>query len=252
VWVASAGCSADCEQLKRDVRSRLRAATYFHSDGLDDVEAASFSPSVASARSVATLLSQVLYGRRGFPFYAFCVVAGLSPSSSGEGAAATGGGGGQVFVYDAIGSREQVSVATAGLGRELLQPILDREFQSKSEPSPSGPSLSSPPSFSQEMEGVPEPIGSSRSSSVLVDRGNAHHEPLGWQQQRKYATHVSCTSEETVEILRRAYEAVSEREIGVGDRLVVCVVRCLADDEEGDDGEGLFESRVITFPLKKH
>jgi 20S proteasome subunit beta 6 len=248
VWIASSGCNADCEHLKRVMRSRLRAATYFHSDSLDETDSSS-TVSVASAMSVATLLSQVLYSRRGFPFYAFCVVAGLSPSSSADGTREVG----QVFVYDAIGSHEQVSVATAGMGRELLQPILDRMLQSKSEPTSSGTSLSSPLSSSSSSSppsfDAPESDASSTSSSGF-DRTSTPLGSWGWQQQRKYPTQVSCTSQETVNILRRAYEAVSEREIGVGDQLIVCVVRRVRDEE--GDSEGLFESRVITFPLKKH
>jgi 20S proteasome alpha/beta subunit len=256
VWIASSGCSADCEQLKRTMRSKLRAAAYFHADALEEAgpfvspSSSSTSARVTTARSVATLLSQVLYGRRGFPFYAFCVVAGLSPSSSGGGGDVGSdfeeeAGGGQVFVYDAIGSHEQVCVATAGMGRELLQPILDRQFRSKS----SGPRpLARPPSLASAS------LGPERAAASPSSPGDGPPDPApgrwGWQQQRQYPTQVSCSAKETVEILRQAYEAVSEREIGVGDRLVVCVVRRARADD--DDVEGLYETRITTFPLKKH
>jgi len=102
-FVASAGCASDCEELKRTVRYKLRAAT--------DVR------NRHAVGSVARLLSQVLYSRRVFPFYSFCVVAGVEKD-----------GGGAVFTYDAIGSHERVRAACNGQGKELMQPILDRSF----------------------------------------------------------------------------------------------------------------------------
>ncbi len=77
-------------------------------------------------RSVANLLQQILYGLRSFPYYAFCVVAGLDRRRRG------GEKEGAVYVYDAIGSYERVAVCCAGTGRELLQPILDRSFSPSS------------------------------------------------------------------------------------------------------------------------
>lgn len=106
VIVGSAGCQADCEHLKRSTRADLRAAMYFS-------EVSVQSP----VDEMAIALSQVLYRRRGFPFGSYCVLGGLFT-----------GAGGKVFVYDAIGSYEQVAVSCTGTGFELLQPILDRKF----------------------------------------------------------------------------------------------------------------------------
>jgi 20S proteasome subunit beta 6 len=203
VWIASAGCNADCEELKRQVRSDLRAARYF-----ETTTTMSMMPFISS-HSVATLLSQILYQRRGFPYYSFCVVAG---------------GDAKVFVYDAIGSYEQVAVATAGTGRELLQPILDRNFISSS--------LQAAADTFEESSAVEAESSSSSSSSLRL------------QQQRRHVTQVSCSRQEAVEILREAYEAVSEREIGVGDQLVMVVAQQQPD--------GRYECQVLTFPLKKH
>lgn len=102
IMVGSAGCSADCEMLKRTLRNEVRSM------------AVDVHPHV-----LAVLLSQTLYERRTFPFYSFCVLVGLSRKD-----------GGHVYVYDAIGSYERVAVATAGQSRDLLQPILDRKFAS--------------------------------------------------------------------------------------------------------------------------
>ena len=105
--IGSAGCQADCTGLQRALRAEFRAASYFG------------KTTKREPGKAATLLSQILYLRRGFPFYSFCVLAGLDEEGRGN-----------VFAYDAIGSYEQVSVATAGTGREALQPILDRLFRS--------------------------------------------------------------------------------------------------------------------------
>ncbi|CAJ1963494.1 unnamed protein product [Cylindrotheca closterium] len=98
--IGAAGCAADCEALKRAIRADIKKST--------QQGQLSSSP---TADQVASCLSHTLYSRRGFPFYSFCCVAGM----------------GGVFVFDAIGSYEQVAVASAGTGRESLQPILDRK-----------------------------------------------------------------------------------------------------------------------------
>lgn len=188
VLVGSAGCSTDCEELKRTVRADLRAAHYF-------------AESQLQPNQVATLLSQILYSRRGFPFYSFCVVAGLEH------------GIGHVYVYDAIGSYEQVCVATCGTGRELLQPILDRKFRTIK-------------------------MGND-SSSIVQDKDRM--QLLG----RIPLSQVDCSQEEAMSILLEGYRAVAEREIGVGDQVVFCAL------QTGDES-GACECQVWTAPLKKH
>jgi 20S proteasome subunit beta 6 len=167
IFIGSAGCSADCTALQRVIRADLRAAHYLG------------QTLVSKPKQVATLLSQILYMRRGFPYYSFCVLCGMER------------GNGQVFVYDAIGSYEQVAVASSGTGREALQPILDRLFSS--------------------------------SSSRL---------------------RVEGTADQAVATLYDAYRSVSEREIGVGDKLVLHVSECNDTDE--------IDCRVIVLPLKEH
>jgi 20S proteasome subunit beta 6 len=110
VYIASAGCNADCEALKRTVRSDLRRANYFGE-----------CANPVKPSQVATLLGQILYSRRGFPFYSFCVLAGLDENGCG-----------QVYGYDAIGSYEQLQAVASGTGKELLQPILDRLYSNTS------------------------------------------------------------------------------------------------------------------------
>ena len=182
IWIASSGCAADCEALKRIIRFEVRASQHWNTP--------------LGVSSISFLLSQVLYQRRHFPYYSFCVVAGLN---DGEGAA---------YVYDAIGSFEQVAVATAGTGRELMQPILDRLFASQRE-----------------------------AEEVIKSSGTA-------TMPRVVDTRVSCSAEEAVARLIRGYRSVAERDIGVGDSVVLCVTQ---RDENGDT-----TCRVILVPLKTH
>jgi 20S proteasome subunit beta 6 len=194
IMVGSAGCSTDCCQLQKVVRADIRAASYFG-------QLSRWDPN-----QVANVVSQTLYSRRGFPYYTFCVVCGLNSNTmetSNGGSGGDGGDGGdcrsssrsrccgKVYVYDAIGSYEQVAVAAAGTGRELLQPILDNLFECQSSEN----------------------------------------------------TMVKGTADDAIECLCKAYRSVSEREIGVGDNLVIHV-------SENVDGE--INVRVLIVPLKEH
>ncbi|OEU13028.1 N-terminal nucleophile aminohydrolase [Fragilariopsis cylindrus CCMP1102] len=174
ILIGSSGCSTDCCQLQRNIRADFRAASYFG------------HISRSNPDMVANMLSSTLYERRGFPYYAFCVVAGLDQTTKSNGNYC-----GKVYVYDAIGSYERVAVAATGTGRELLQPILDRMFEATS-------------------------------SKDQVDG----------------------TANEAVEILCKAYRSVSEREIGVGDKLVIHVSEINSNDE--------VSRRVFVVPLKQH
>ena len=208
ILIASAGCSADCEMLKRTVRADLKRASYF-SESLSS----SSSSSSLSTPGVANLLSQTLYSRRVFPFYSFCVMAGMQHTS----------GQGQVYGFDAIGSYEQVAVATGGTGRELLQPILDRQFQSL---------MLQVPGIMEKTEAY----NTDAAERLLAIPSNTRRQIV--------PTVVSCSSDTAVSILVDAFRDVSEREIGVGDEVVVCVVQRTSEDE--------YETKVLSFELKKH
>eukprot|EP00977_Amphora_coffeiformis_P005214 scaffold1117_cov167-Amphora_coffeaeformis.AAC.8 len=113
VWIGSVGCSTDCEQLKRVCQQLVR-------QNLCTGELAVSQADLSS--SLALWLGQILYGRRGFPYYAFCVLAGCDAQ------------GGHVYGYDAIGSYERLAVSVSGQGRNILQAILDRAFHTAPEP----------------------------------------------------------------------------------------------------------------------
>mmetsp|Transcript_4960 Transcript_4960/g.7521 ORF Transcript_4960/g.7521 Transcript_4960/m.7521 type:complete len:347 (-) Transcript_4960:408-1448(-) len=204
IWVASAGCSADCDALKRQVRSDIRAAKFWGT--------------TLDVNHVATLLGQTLYLRRGFPFYSFCVVAGILPDHEG--------GGGAVYGYDAIGSFEQIAVATAGTGRELLQPILDRLFGAYS---------------TSTRSSTLEQIQTGASTDTVAAGSKLFQIPKAVQTQ------VECTADEAVALLIRGYRSVAERDIGVGDKMVICVT------QHCKDGPSVHNRlKVLEVPLKQH
>lgn len=238
VLVGSAGCSADCESLRRRMRLELDALQSSSSNG-GEVGGMSVS-------SIANLLQQILYGRRSFPYYAFCVVAGLDRRRRGgeineEGA---------VYVYDAIGSYERVAVCCAGTGRELLQPILDRAF------SPVSPRLS-PRSDVNKAGGGGGRLTTTTTADVSA---SMQRSGVAGGLRSPVMTIVDCTSEDARDKVARAYASVAEREISVGDEVVICIVRKSrsADEtkercvDECNDSSGGTVMEVFNYPLKKH
>jgi len=180
-WIASAGCSADCEALKRWIQAEYSLQHDASSTTLNHLQV---------PKNIATCLANVLYSRRVFPFYSFCILAGLGIENENDPS-------GVVHIYDAIGSHERVAVACAGTGREILQPILDRLFAESSRKleSATRPTLN------------PKIQTCSRSWTATVP------------------THVKCPVDEAVGLLLHGYRAASEREIQVGDSVVVGILQ---------------------------
>jgi len=262
VLIASAGCNADCEVLKRVIRADWRAAEYFGECSGSHVSLGA-SPRVSQ---VATLLSHLLYLRRSFPFYSFCVVAGMEDDADvyhldhvenrNDPKGATRQGCGRVYVYDAIGSYERVAVATAGMGRELLQPILDRQFRTLVVEDDDDDD------DDEKKDEVEDGRGETKTNiddkdEVQSAMASTPFASLRTVSSRRTIPVVSCTKDEAVTILRDAYRAVSEREIGVGDQVVIWTLQRhhprggLETNKQEQRRRG-YEYQIIRFPLKKH
>ena len=57
-------------------------------------------------------------------------------------------------------------------------------------------------------------------------------------------TQVSCSADEAISRLIRGYKSVAERDIGVGDSVVLCVTQ--------RHENGKITCRVLSVPLKTH
>ena len=213
VLIGSAGCASDCESLKRRVRLEL-----------DALQSNFPSASTLGVQSVANLLQQILYGRRGFPFYSFCVVAGIDDRDCD--------GTGAVYVYDAIGSYERVAVGCSGTGREILQPILDRLF-------------------SESSTGVKDnriecKVSGNNNDDVMSVPALEQRLGVAGSLRPPVRTIVNCTWEEAVTNIAHGFQAVAEREISIGDELVICLLRSRGSESDEPSVD------VINFKLKKH
>uniref|UniRef100_A0A7S0C5A5 Uncharacterized protein n=1 Tax=Proboscia inermis TaxID=420281 RepID=A0A7S0C5A5_9STRA len=119
----------------------------------------------------------------------------------------------------------------------MLQPVLDRLF-------------SSVEIVATTTDGVLGGYG----GVLRRDAGavSARDQSRGLSLAPPVQTHVQCeTAEEAVSLVLRGYRSVAEREISVGDEVVICVLRFNGDGGDGDDGDG-GTVQVLRFPLKKH
>jgi 20S proteasome subunit beta 6 len=224
-FIASSGCASDCEALKRQIRLEINSHIHWN-HGLTTL----------TPDGIANLLGQTLYFRRGFPFYSFCILAGISCDE--------GGGHGVVHTYDAIGSFERVAVATAGTGKEMLQPILDRLF--------AGTTV-----VDNDAIHTYDRVALQRDGRAV----HASEQRIGLKLQPPVETCVSCTSDEAVAFLVKGYRSVAEREIAVGDSIVVCIVkRQPKNNSEADESQNNYPTadgnscsmQVLRLPLKRH
>eukprot|EP00250_Pteridium_aquilinum_P022665 c25522_g1_i1 orf=373-1032(-) len=106
--LASSGFQADIRALQKNLDAQHQIYQHQHSKKM-------------SCPAMAQLLSNTLYYKRFFPYYAFNVLGGLD--NEGKGC---------VFTYDAVGSYERVGYSSQGSGQQLLMPVLDNQLQSAS------------------------------------------------------------------------------------------------------------------------
>lgn len=106
--LASSGFQPDVKALQKVLGSRHLLYQHQHNKQM-------------SCPAMAQLLSNTLYYKRFFPYYAFNVLGGLD--SEGKGC---------VFTYDAVGSYEKVGYSSQGSGGKLIMPFLDNQLKSPS------------------------------------------------------------------------------------------------------------------------
>jgi len=114
--LASSGMQADILALQKNLKAALEI--YEHNNGKK-----------MSTPAIAQYLSNTLYYKRFFPYYAFNVLAGIDEH-----------GVGCAWSYDAVGSHERCKYSSSGTGQQLIQPLLDnlvaQNNQLKKYPSP--------------------------------------------------------------------------------------------------------------------
>jgi len=217
--IASAGCSSDCDALKRQIRTEVNALQNW-----------CYGRNTLTVAGISNLLGQSLYARRAFPFYSFCVLAGIEKT-----------GHARVHVYDAIGSHERVAIGCAGNGKEMLQPILDRMFSS---------------STVDETKGVSahdeDNIRVGQIKTLLRDGRavEASKQRVGLRLEPPVETYVLCEIKEASGMLIKAYRSVAEREISIGDNIVICIIKRITKSTNGDDS--VFSMEVVRSKLKDH
>ena len=101
--VGTGGCYTDISTLHKTLDIRCKMYKHSHEEHM-------------STEATAQLLSNTLYYRRFFPYYAFNIVAGLD--AEGKGA---------VYGYDAVGSyqRQPDNAVAEGSSSALIMPVLD-------------------------------------------------------------------------------------------------------------------------------
>ncbi|CAH2063312.1 unnamed protein product [Thlaspi arvense] len=106
--LSSSGFQADVKALQKVLASRHMVYQHQHNKQM-------------SCPAMAQLLSNTLYFKRFFPYYAFNVLGGLDAEGKGC-----------VFTYDAVGSYEKVGYSAQGSGSTLIMPFLDNQLKSPS------------------------------------------------------------------------------------------------------------------------
>ncbi|XP_043715074.1 proteasome subunit beta type-1-like [Telopea speciosissima] len=106
--MASSGFQADVRALQKVLTARHLIYQHQHNKQM-------------SCPAMAQLLSNTLYYKRFFPYYAFNVLGGLDEKGKGC-----------VFTYDAVGSYERVGYSTQGSGSTLIMPVLDNKLKTPS------------------------------------------------------------------------------------------------------------------------
>lgn len=110
ITIACSGMCSDIDELWRVLD--YSAKNYLYTSGYE-----------LNLKAFATRLHTILYSRRFFPYYSFCLACGISPNGKGS-----------VYTYDAVGNMEERPYSAQGSGSNLLIPMLDRVLRSRKSP----------------------------------------------------------------------------------------------------------------------
>lgn len=118
--LASTGMQGDRLELQKVLEHRIK--WYEFTNG-----------KLPKTAALAQLLSTVLYGRRGFPYYTFNIIAGLDDKGDGV-----------CYSYDAVGCTEPLSYGTTGSGSSFIEPLMDCLIRKPNQNGPNGAALAAP------------------------------------------------------------------------------------------------------------
>lgn len=105
--LGSCGFHGDVLTLTKRIGARLKMYQHEHSKPM-------------SCKSIAQMLSTMLYYKRFFPYYTYNIIAGIDEEGKGA-----------VYSFDPVGSYERESYRAGGSSATMLQPFLDNQIGRK-------------------------------------------------------------------------------------------------------------------------
>jgi len=105
--LGSCGFHGDVITLTKNIKTRLKMYEHGHSKQM-------------SCKSIAQMLSTMMYYKRFFPYYTATLLAGLDEEGKGA-----------VYSYDPIGSYERERYSTKGSSATMIHPFLDDQIGQK-------------------------------------------------------------------------------------------------------------------------
>ena len=204
--MGSGGCFTDIKTLQKTLQIRLAMYKHNHEEEM-------------STPAFAQLLSNTLYYRRFFPYYAFNLVAGLDE----EGIRvllmgicvhhSTFSGKGAVYNYDAVGSyqRQVDGYSANGSAVKLIMPLLDNMVTYKS---------ATVCVFA--VQRLP--------SSVCPNARIHFFYKVGWKNREDERQVI--TADVAVELLKEAFVTAGERDITCGDAVEIVMIKASGMETE--------------------